>query len=158
MHQASRWVSQLLFPLYSPSPKTEGNLTDGDLTPPACSKSPSLGLPYTRISSFLLSRVRSEWGLLRVPRLPLFHCPRLPFELPALWTALSSPTNCMWSWAFELLHSFDLPLLLTSDFLIHPLFNPAPHLMLDFPLALGVWASRSAAAHGSAWQLQQCSV
>lgn len=67
-----------------------------------------------------------------------FQSSLLPFDLPALWTALLWPTNGLWSRAFEKLHSFDFPLLLTSGFFIHPLFNPASSSILNFGLALWV--------------------
>lgn len=80
-------------------------------------------------------------GMSEDSSISLFQSPLLPFDLSALWTTLSWTTNCMWSWAFEGLHSFDLLLLLTSDFLIYLLFNPASTLKLNFELALWVWFS-----------------
>lgn len=61
----------------------------------------------------------------------------------------SWPTNHMWSWAFEKLHNFDLPPLLSSDFWIRPPFTPAPSVILNLELALWVPVSGSAVAHGS---------
>lgn len=110
--------------------------------PHAYPESPSFSLPSIWYQVLALARVRNGWKLLRVSCLPLFQCPLLSSDWPGLWTAPSWPTICMWTWAFEKLHGFDLLVLLTSDFLIHPLFNPTPSLILSVAPALWVWVSR----------------